>query len=72
MRDWRSKTDKSAPTKYVENYFAKPKEFRGVATRYDKNGRQLYRGRDLATILIDSKRLCTGPSCLRLRGPIVT
>ena len=43
MRDWRSKTDKSTPTKYVENYFAKPKEFRGVATRYDKNGRQLCR-----------------------------
>ena len=72
MRDWRSKTDKSVPTKYVENYFAKPKEFRGVATRYDKNGRQLYRGRDLATILIDSRRLCIGLSCLRLRGPIVT
>lgn len=46
----------------VENYFAKIKEFRGIATRYDKTDCSYSACWNLAATLIASRRLSTDPS----------
>ena len=46
----------------VENYFAKIKEFRGIAMRYDKTDCSYAADWNLAATLIASRRLSTGPN----------
>ena len=46
----------------VENYFAKIKEFRAIATRYDKTECSYAACWNLAATLIASRWLSTGPS----------
>ena len=46
----------------VENYFAKIKEFRGIATRYDKTDCSYAACWNLVAALIASRCLSTGPN----------
>ena len=45
----------------VENYFAKIKEFRGIATRYDKTDTSYAANWHLCATIIAAHRLSTGP-----------
>ncbi len=46
----------------IENYFAKIKEFRGIATRYDKTDTSYAANWYLTATLIARRGLSTGPS----------
>ena len=46
----------------VENYFAKIKEFRGIATRYDKTDTSFRANLNLVAAIIAARSLSTGPS----------
>jgi transposase len=46
----------------VENYFAKIKEFRGIATRYDKTDTSYAANLNLVAAIIAAKSMSTGPS----------
>jgi hypothetical protein len=52
----------------VENYFAKIKEFRGIATRYDKTDTSYRANLNLVATVIASCQLSTGPNTLRPSG----